>query len=78
MSNPNGYLVLRRHNLDDIPVVFCTDLDDAIEAANLLPKEIGQDLLDILDIDCSREIGVVVIAFNDGKPIKIVYDRLFD
>ncbi len=72
---PHGYLVLRRHNLDDLPMRFFWDQDDAIEYCdNLLPDE-TEGISDVLSIDLTAAISVTVIHFANGKPIKIVHDR---
>ncbi len=74
---PHGYLVLRRHNLDDLPVRFFWDRDDAIEYCdNLLPSEM-EGILGVLSIDPTAAISVTVIHFVNGKPLEIIYDKIY-
>ena len=72
---PHGYLVLRRHNLDDLPVRFFWDRDDAIEYCDLLPLNADEDILRILQLDETESISITVLHFVNGKPIKIIYSR---
>ncbi len=74
---PHGYLVLRRHNLNDLPVRFFWDRDDAIEYCdNLSPNEM-EGILDVLSIDSTAAISVTVIHFVNGKPMKIIHDKMY-
>ncbi len=75
---PHGYLVLRRHNLDDLPMRFFWDCDDAIEYCDNLSPEDTEGILDIFRMDVTAAISIIVLQFANGKPIKIIHDRVLD
>ena len=75
---PHGYLVLRRHNFGDLPMRFFWDRDDAIEYCDNLPRDETEGVLDIFRMDITAAISIIVLQFANGKPIKIVHDRVLD
>ncbi len=74
---PHGYLVLRRHDMYDLPVRFFWDRDDAIEYCDNLPRSETEGILNVLNIEPTEEISVIVIHFVNGKPLKIIHDKVY-
>ncbi len=74
---PHGYLVLCRYDGDDLPARFFWDCDDAIEYCDNLSSDDMEDILDVLSIDCAEAISVNVIHFVNGKPLKIIHDKVY-
>ena len=72
---PHGYLVLRRHNFDDLPMGFFWDRDDAIEYCDDLERENTENLLFLLDVNYTDEVAISVLHFVNGKPVGVIHQR---
>lgn len=62
----NGYLVVLRHDMDDLPL-FLTEFEDkAIEIANGTLEDDGEHIKKMLSIDCDTAASVYIYVFTDG------------
>lgn len=65
------YLVVWRHNMDDVPIRLCLDRDDALEIARHTPFSTGYKIAGRLNIDCSTPVCFAVYEFQDGRPVGV-------
>jgi hypothetical protein len=74
----NGYLVVLRHEMDDLPVgLFATQKEAAKCAANLdeMPTTF---IRDFYQTDCSTPCSVAIVKFSDGEPWQFETVRDFE
>jgi hypothetical protein len=65
----NGYLVIGRTNLDDVPVRLCETRDEAEGFANIVTGRVVHAIADIqLNVDGAGLINVAIVRFHNGIP----------
>lgn len=69
----DGYLVMWRHTMDDVPVALFANKSDAIEFAETTSFRASYTVAKKLDIDCATPVCFVVCRFVGGKPTEIIY-----
>jgi hypothetical protein len=66
----DGFLVLARCGIDDIPLLFTESRDDATDFALAVTRErIQQVALDVFKIDVTDFMSVDVVTFDGGFPV---------
>jgi hypothetical protein len=79
----NGYLVLLRHTMDDLPIGLYADRDEALlecgriggSPDNGMPTK---EIRDVYETDCSTPVSVCVVRFVNGKPVEVIGSIAFD
>lgn len=62
----NGYLVVLRHSIDDLPLMLLPTHEEAMAAAQLVQPNDGENVKQMLSIDARTPICVWVYSFADG------------
>jgi hypothetical protein len=72
----DGYLVVWRHTMDDVPVGLFKTKEAAIEAAEKMSFRVANACAKRLDIDCRTPVCFAVVSFAFGQPGQmIIVDR---
>lgn len=72
------YLVVARHEMDDLPLAIFDGPNAAYTAGTFAEKcdpMGGKDARRVMNSDASTPVCVIVIRFAAGVPSKIVYQR---
>lgn len=65
----NGWLVIARCGMDDVPMrMFPTRGDAGTWAAALTPDDVAKAAAKIMGVDASIILGVDILEFDGGKP----------
>jgi hypothetical protein len=68
----NGFLVIGRCGMDDIPLQLCATREEALENARSVT---GEDVLAlapvVMGVDVSVFVSVCILEFRDGKPREV-------
>ena len=72
----NGYLVVLRHHLDDLPLLLTSALTEAREVAAAVTEEDGANEKKLLSIDASTPSCVGIYHFTHGRLTK--WERVND
>lgn len=67
----NGYLVLLRHCMDDIPVGLYANEKDAEEAAMRHGWDATHEEQGVLELDCDTPCNISIVRFMGGRPVKL-------
>ena len=62
----NGYLVVLRHSMDDLPIKLCATIQEAKRVAQNTSADDGAGSKDVLKLDSSTPIGVDIWIFTNG------------
>lgn len=74
----NGYLVVLRHSMDDLPIgLYATEVE-AIKAAKRTRAMPTKRICGIIKTDCSTPACVAVYSFEDGKLVQMVCVKIFN
>ena len=68
-SGLDGYLVLLRQTIDDTPLGFFANRDEAIKFADNSDGMLSPEIMSIYGDTCSRPVSVQIIKFAKGIPI---------
>ena len=72
------YLVLLRHEMDDLPVKLCCTRSHAKEIAKNLDAMPTDQIRAVFKTDCSTPVNVVVVEFDDdGDPVAVLEAKVF-
>jgi len=63
----DGYLVVLRHTMDDIPLLLTSDEQEAIDFAKTVGPDYGEREKITLNTDCGTPVIVAIYPFLDGK-----------
>ncbi len=69
----DGYLVVWRHTMDDVPVGLFKHKKDAIDAAKNMSFRTGYACAKRVDIDCRTPVCFAVVPFTAGRPGKMIF-----
>lgn len=69
----DGYLVIWRHTMDDIPVGLFANKEEALAFAETMSFRAGYTVAKKLEIDCATPVCFVVCRFVGGKPEELIY-----
>lgn len=69
----SGYLVIWRHNMDDVPVGLFANREEALKVAQTMSFQTGYAIARKLGIDCSTPVCFAVCEFTNGKTTDIGY-----
>ena len=64
----SGFVVIWRHNMDDVPVGLFKTEKEALAAAKKISLRSAYAVAKKLDIDCRTPVCFAVVAFKDGRP----------
>ncbi len=64
----DGYLVIWRHTMDDVPVGLFKTEQAALEAARNMRLQTGYACAKRVDIDCRTPVCFAVVPFKSGQP----------
>lgn len=70
------YLVVSRHEMDDLPLFMSPDKQIAIGFAQGCDPMGSKATRKVMGTDCSTPICVVVVEFWGGEPDSIVYQKV--
>lgn len=74
----NGFLLLIRHELEDLPFGLHASRKHALDAVKLLrdPDKAGERMAGLMQTDCSTPLVISLIEFRGGMPVsyKIIKD----
>lgn len=73
LNGVDGYLVVWRHTLDDIPVALFASRSEAREFAENTSFRAGYEVAEKFGIDCSTPVCFVIYRFVAGRPEEILY-----
>jgi hypothetical protein len=68
-SGLDGYLVLLRQTIDDIPIGFFANRDEAIKFADNSDGMPSPEIMWIYGDACSSPVAVQIIKFSKGIPV---------
>lgn len=74
-NNPRMYLVVTRHEMDDMPLFVSENKFLAIGFASGCDPFGTKAARKAMNTDCSTPVCVVVVEFINGEPTGIVYQR---
>lgn len=66
----DGYLVVLRHSMDDLPLMLLSSHDEAVGAATVVQPGDGENVKSLLSIDASTPICVWVYSFRGGQMVE--------
>ena len=69
------YLVLLRHDMDDLPVYMTFDREEAMDVARTLDWEPDQRVLEVFGIRCNTPNLIDVVRFEGGRPVELICVR---
>jgi hypothetical protein len=70
------YLVLLRHDMDDLPVKLCKTFKEARIFAKNLDGMPTDKMCEVFDTDCSTPNCIAIVAFNGkGDPVDMTIVR---
>lgn len=72
-SAMSGFVVLWRHQMDDVPIGLYADLDDAISVAKSVSFKAAYKIAKQMGIDCSTPICFGYVPFTNGVGQDFVY-----
>lgn len=65
----NGFLVLIRHQMDDIPAALLPNRHLAEGAASTIDPMAPEHVREVFKTDASTPICVCIVEFRDGRPV---------
>ena len=65
----NGFLVLIRHQMDDIPAALLSNRHVAEGAASTIDPMAPEHVREVMDTDASTPICVCIVEYRDGWPV---------
>ncbi len=68
----NGFLVMLRHSMDDLPLFLTGDREEAMDFARKVTEDSGEHEKEVLRLDASTPISAQVYEFKDGKLCEMV------
>jgi hypothetical protein len=71
----NGFVLMLRHTLDDMPVGLFQTYRDALIAAENRDWDLTANEEDIFAFDATTPNNMAVIEFKDGAPVKMTIVR---
>jgi len=74
----NGFLVLVRCGMDDLPARLCPTAEEARAVAEGLKPGDVEGVLRLLKLDTSVYIAIDVLGFRDGRLVSVEPVRDFD
>jgi hypothetical protein len=74
----NGFLVLLRHTMDDLPITLCETLEQAEKIARNVEKMPNDWIRAVYNSDCSMPCNVSVVEFRHGQPSCCWVLRMFE
>ena len=74
----NGYLVVLRHLMDDLPLLLTGDREIALEFADSLESDSGVGEKQLLRLDSSTPLNVWIYTFARGQLIEAVCVKEFE
>lgn len=77
-SGLDGYLVVWRHTMDDVPVGLFANKEEALKVAKTMSFKSGYNTAGRLGIDCSTPICFVVVPFVRGAAQEIAHVQRTD
>ena len=69
----DGYLVIWRHTMDDVPVGLFKTSTAAYHAAKSMSHRAGYAAAKKLGIDCGTPVCFAVVEMANGKPTEIMF-----
>jgi len=66
----NGYLVVLRHTMDDLPIKLCATYEEALAFAKKTKGMPTRRIRDVIGTDCSTPHSVSVYVFEKGELIE--------
>jgi hypothetical protein len=68
----NGFLILARCGMDDVPMRLCESMADACEfARSLTTKDVQEAAETVCGVSVSEVITLHVVEFHDGVPLPV-------
>jgi hypothetical protein len=74
----NGFLVLLCHTMDDLPIRFCMDRDEAIHIAHSAGEMPTPVIRTVFKSDASTPVCVKIVTFIEGLPTACEVVKHFD
>lgn len=74
----NGYLVLLRHGMDDLPIGLFDTQGRADQFASTVEPMPTEAIRSLYGTDCSTPCCVEIVEFANGLPVNIRFVRDFD
>lgn len=72
------YLVLLRHDMDDLPVYMTFDREEAMDVARTLDWEPDQRVLEVFGIQSRTPNRIDVVRFEGGRPVELICVRDYE
>lgn len=74
VNEVNGFLVVGRCEMDDIPMQLCDTEKEARDFLSCVtPEAIISAALNVYGVDASNIITIDIVEFQDGKPLPIQF-----
>jgi len=74
----NGYLVLIRANMDDLPAGLFETEAEAHKFCDELDVRDIERTKEVMGVDTSQFVAVDVVRFVNGRPVDLVWNRKLD